>query len=37
LDVSKLTAMGWRARTPLNEGLKKTYDWFCRSPWARAS
>jgi GDP-L-fucose synthase len=37
LDVSKLTAMGWRARTPLNEGLRKTYDWFCRSPWARAS
>jgi len=37
LDVSKLTAMGWRARTPLNEGLKKTYDWFCRSPWTRAS
>jgi GDP-L-fucose synthase len=37
LDVSRLTAMGWRAQTPLNEGLKKTYDWFCRSPWARAS
>jgi GDP-L-fucose synthase len=37
LDVSKLTAMGWRARTPLNEGLNKTYDWFCRSPWAQPS
>lgn len=35
LDVSKLTAMGWQARTPLEEGLKKTYAWFCRSPWAR--
>jgi GDP-L-fucose synthase len=37
LDVSKLTALGWRARTPLNEGLKMTYDWFCRSPWAQAA
>lgn len=34
LDVGKLSAMGWRARTPLKEGLQKTYDWFCRSPWA---
>jgi GDP-L-fucose synthase len=35
LDVSRLTAMGWQARTPLADGLKLTYDWFCRSPWAR--
>ena len=35
LDVSRLTALGWQARTPLEEGLKKTYDWFCQSPWAR--
>jgi GDP-L-fucose synthase len=35
LDVSRLTAMGWQARTPLAEGLQKTYDWFCHSPWAR--
>ncbi|MGA9756546.1 MAG: GDP-L-fucose synthase [Desulfobaccales bacterium] len=37
LDVSRLTAMGWKATTPLTEGLKMTYDWFCRSPWARES
>ena len=37
LDVSRITAMGWQARTPLNEGLQKTYDWFCRSPWAQKS
>jgi GDP-L-fucose synthase len=37
LDVSRLTAMGWQAQTPLAEGLKKTYDWFCRSPWAGKS
>jgi GDP-L-fucose synthase len=35
LDVSRLSAMGWQARTPLTEGLKITYDWFCQSPWAR--
>jgi GDP-L-fucose synthase len=35
LDVSKLTALGWRAKMPLEEGLSKTYDWFCRSPWAQ--
>jgi GDP-L-fucose synthase len=35
LDVSRINALGWRARTPLEEGLKKAYDSFCRSPWAR--
>ena len=34
LDVSRLTALGWQAQTPLKEGLQKTYDWFLRSPWA---
>ncbi len=37
LDVSRITAMGWQARTFLDEGLKKTYDWFCHSPWAQES
>jgi GDP-L-fucose synthase len=37
LDVNRLTALGWQARTPLNEGLKKTYDWFCRNPWVQKS
>ncbi len=35
LDVSKLTALGWQAKTPLQEGLQKTYAWFCQSPWAQ--
>jgi GDP-L-fucose synthase len=34
LDVSRLTALGWQAKTPLKEGLHKTYEWFCRSSWA---
>jgi GDP-L-fucose synthase len=28
LDVSRLSALGWRAGTSLEEGLKRSYDWF---------
>lgn len=35
LDVSRLRKLGWQARTPLKEGLQKTYDWFCSSTWAK--
>ncbi|WP_371372018.1 GDP-L-fucose synthase family protein [Sporomusa aerivorans] len=28
LDVSKLADMGWAAKTSLQEGIKKTYEWF---------
>jgi GDP-L-fucose synthase len=28
MDVSRLTALGWRARTPLREGLEQTYRWY---------
>ncbi|HRQ60254.1 MAG TPA: GDP-L-fucose synthase [Alphaproteobacteria bacterium] len=28
LDSSRIQAAGWRAKTSLDEGLKKTYDWF---------
>ena len=28
LDVSRLSALGWRASTPLREGLETTYRWF---------
>jgi len=31
LDVSKLAALGWRASTPLAEGLQRTYDAFLDS------
>jgi GDP-L-fucose synthase len=30
LDVSRIEALGWRARTDLETGLAKTYDWYLR-------
>lgn len=31
LDVSRLKSLGWEAKTSLEDGLKKTYEWFTRS------
>ena len=28
LDVSRLASLGWKARTPLETGLRETYDWY---------
>ncbi|HJU16538.1 MAG TPA: GDP-L-fucose synthase [Stellaceae bacterium] len=28
LDVSKLTALGWRPKIDLAEGIRQTYDWY---------
>jgi GDP-L-fucose synthase len=28
LDVSRITALGWRPRVPLAEGIRRTYQWF---------
>jgi len=28
LDVSRLRALGWTARTPLREGIERSYAWF---------
>jgi GDP-L-fucose synthase len=28
MDVSKLAALGWRAKTPFEDGLRKAYDWY---------
>jgi GDP-L-fucose synthase len=30
LDVSRLEAMGWKARTSLEWGIRQTYEWFSR-------
>jgi GDP-L-fucose synthase len=36
LDTSRLTALGWKARTPLQEALKRTYAEFCEKIAATA-
>ena len=36
LDVSRLSALGWQARTPLSVGLKHAYKWFKGSIARRA-
>ena len=35
MDVSRLRALGWTARTPLDEGFRKAYDWYVRNAAAR--
>lgn len=29
LDVSKIKKLGWEPRTSLEEGIRKTYQWYC--------
>ncbi|MBF0329912.1 MAG: GDP-L-fucose synthase [Nitrospirae bacterium] len=29
LDVSKMTSLGWTAKTGFRDGIKKAYEWFC--------
>jgi GDP-L-fucose synthase len=31
LDTSKMDSLGWKAQTPLEEGLKITVDWFLQN------
>jgi GDP-L-fucose synthase len=31
LDTSKMSNLGWKAKTPLEEGLKDTIDWFLQN------
>jgi len=32
LDVSRIHALGWKARIPLDEGIAYTYDWYRARP-----
>lgn len=34
LDVSRLTGLGWQARTSLKEGIRKTYQWYVDNQWS---
>ncbi len=36
LDVSRLSALGWKASTPLEEGLARTYRWYVEQQPERA-
>jgi GDP-L-fucose synthase len=31
LDISRLTALGWKARIPLEQGIAETYGWYLNS------
>jgi GDP-L-fucose synthase len=31
MDVSRLAALGWRSRTPLEDGVRSAYDWYVRN------
>ncbi|OGT36812.1 MAG: GDP-fucose synthetase [Gammaproteobacteria bacterium RIFCSPHIGHO2_12_FULL_38_14] len=31
LDISKMSAMGWRAKISLREGIQRTYQWYCET------
>jgi GDP-L-fucose synthase len=37
LDVSRLSALGWAARTPLTAGIAATYSWYLQSAGADRS
>ena len=29
-DVSRMNALGWQAKVPLAEGIRMTYEWYCK-------
>lgn len=31
VNTSRLSKMGWQARTDLRQGISETYDWFCKT------
>ena len=35
LDVSRVNALGWQAKTKLRQGIQTTYEWYKKSPWIR--
>ena len=30
LDISRIRSLGWKPKTTLREGIKRTYEWFIR-------
>jgi GDP-L-fucose synthase len=35
MDVSRMRALGWTARTPLEEGFRRAYDWYVHNVYQR--
>jgi len=35
LDVGRINALGWKAKTPLREGIAATYEWYLRNVAAK--
>lgn len=33
LDISRMTEAGWKYKTELREGIRRTYQWFLQSKW----
>lgn len=33
LDSSKLRGLGWQPKTPFDDGLRETVDWYCANEW----
>ena len=33
LDSNRMRGLGWTARTPLRQGLRKTYEWYMNADW----
>ena len=31
MEVTKLTALGWKAKIELVEGIERTYEWFLKN------
>ena len=34
LDTARLTALGWQPKIGLEQGLRDTYNWYCRSSYS---
>jgi GDP-L-fucose synthase len=37
MDVSRMSRLGWQAKTSLEEGIRRSYDWFCEHYISAAS
>ncbi|MEP0862347.1 MAG: GDP-L-fucose synthase [Ignavibacterium sp.] len=35
MDVSRINSLGWKYKTELEEGIKKTYDWFLNNLYSK--